>query len=163
MRDEERGKGAGLHGSALSLFGKGNTSMSTATQPQTRPDHIILWEGRLINNELREDELQSLKDYARQEQFDLEAECQRQYGVPVDWVTSKQRNALLEQAISYRTKRLQEQGFHYHRCLDCGEVSGCLTKDCQKPEGIECRSCHEGYRPGEWNAFERRLAQKGLI
>jgi hypothetical protein len=109
----------------------------SALQTQTLPAHIILWEGRLFNNEVYEHEIQSLKDYAEQEQFDLESECREQFGIPVDWVTREQRSALFSQVLNYRLKRLEQSGFHYHRCVDCGEVSGCLTKDCTKTEEIE--------------------------
>src|SRR5689334_8917593 len=102
--------------------------MSTATQ--TRPEHIVIFEGKLINNEVWGHELQALKDYANREQFDLEGECQHQFCVPVDWITSKQRYTMCEQILQHRRNRLIEKGYHYHRCFDCGEVSGCLEKPC---------------------------------
>src|SRR5687767_8662093 len=40
-------------------------------------------------------------------------------------------------------------------CCDCG-----ATIDEEK---VQCRSCHEGFAPGEWNAYHRRLAHKGLL
>jgi hypothetical protein len=127
---------------------------------QTTPAHIITLNGKPFNNHVRERVIQELKDYAEQEGFDLETECQRQYGVPVEWITKEQHGDLLLQAVRYRRKRLEERGLHFHRCVECGEVSGCLEQDCKKTE-IECRVCHEGMRQSEWTMYHRKAAYRG--
>ena len=40
-------------------------------------------------------------------------------------------------------------------CCDCGAR---IDED-----KYQCRACHEGFAPGEWNAYERKLAYKGLL
>jgi hypothetical protein len=156
MRDEEKER-AGFR-ACLFLIGE---NLMSATQTQTTPAHIIILEGKPFNNEVRERDIQELKDYAKQEQFDLENECRNLYGVPVEWVTKEQCSDLLLQAVRHRRKRLEQSGFHHHRCVDCGEVSGCTKTDCRKTEETECRVCHEGMSHAEYAAYEKRLAWKG--
>jgi hypothetical protein len=124
----------------------------SATQTQSTPEHIIIWEGKPFNNDVAERDIQSLKDYAEQEGFLLETECKNQYGIPVEWVTREQRSALFSQVMNHRAERLAAT-YHYHRCGECKEVSACTDKDCKKTE-IECRVCHDGdlkmTRPDYW-------------
>jgi hypothetical protein len=40
-------------------------------------------------------------------------------------------------------------------CCDCGAR---IAED-----KYQCRPCHEGFAPGEWNAYDRKLAQMGLL
>jgi hypothetical protein len=160
MRDEEKER-AGLNGSAFAFL-KGENLMS-ATQTQTTPAHIIILDSKPFNSEVRERDIQELKDYAEQEQFDLETECRNLYGVPVEWVTKEQCSDLLLQAVRHRRKRFEQSGFHHHRCVDCGEVSGCLEPDCKKTEETECRVCHEGMSQSEWTMYHRKAAQEGWL
>ena len=111
---------------------------------QIIPSHITVRNGKPFNCDTAERDIQELKDYAEQEQFDLETECRTQYGVPVEWVTREQHSALLLQAVRHRNKRLEASGFHHHRCVECGEVSKCLEPNCKKSNEIECRICHDG-------------------
>ena len=133
----------------------------SATQTQSTPEHIIIWQGKPFNNEVRERDIQELKDYSEQEQFNLESECRTQYGIPVEWITREQQSALLLQAVRFRRTRLEASGFHHHRCVECGEVSGCLTKDCKKTEETECRICHEGVSAHQWTMYHRKAAYNG--
>jgi hypothetical protein len=135
----------------------------SATQTQSTPAHIIIWESKPFNNEVAECDIQSLKDYAEQEKFDLESECRTQYGIPVEWVTREQRSALFSQALTHRRKRLEASGFHHHRCVECGEVSGCLEKDCKKSNATECRVCHKGVSSYQWTMYHRKAAQEGWL
>ncbi len=128
--------------------------------PQIIPEHMEALNGRLVNCDTHERDIQSLKDYAEQEGFPLESECQTQYGIPVEWITREQRSDLFLQAVRFRRARLEASGFHYHRCFDCKEVSGCLEPDCKKTE-IECRPCHEGYTQSEWTTYHRKAAYRG--
>jgi hypothetical protein len=133
----------------------------SATQTQTTPAHIIIWEGKPFNNEVYEREIQSLKDYAEQEKFDLESQCRTLYGIPVEWVSRDQRSALFSQVMNHRAERLAAT-YHYHRCGECKEVSACTDKDCKKTE-IECRICHEGMSAHQWTMYHRKGAQEGWL
>ena len=133
----------------------------SATQTQTTPAHIIIFNGKPINSEVSTRDIQELKDYSEQEDFDLETECRSLYGIPVEWITREQNSALLHQAVKHRNKRLEASGFHHHRCVECGEVSGCLTKDCKKSDETECRICHEGVSAHQWTMYHRKAAYNG--
>jgi hypothetical protein len=133
--------------------------MSATQTAQALPEHIYRKGNKLFNGDVHSRDIEDLIEYAQQEGFDLEGQCQRQFAVPVEWVTRPQHSALLLQVASFRHKRLEQSGFHHHRCFDCGEVSGCSDRDCTKGEEIECRACHEGlhHRP------ERLLLNRTLV
>jgi hypothetical protein len=133
--------------------------MSATQTAQAMPEHIYMKGNKLFNGDVHSRDIEDLIDYAQQEGFDLEGQCQAQFGVSVDWVTRLQHSALLLQVARFRHKRLEQSGFHHHRCFDCGEVTGCSDKDCTRGEEIECRACHEGAPP----ATDRWLHNKQVI
>jgi hypothetical protein len=133
--------------------------MSAIKTAQAMPEHIYMKGNKLFNGDVHSRDIQDLIDYAKQEGFDLAGECQRQFGIPVEWVTRPQCSDLLLQAVRFRHTRLEQSGFHHHRCFDCREAFGCSDKACTKGEEIECRVCHEGlhHRP------ERLLLNRTLV
>jgi hypothetical protein len=133
--------------------------MSATKTAQALPDHIYMKGNKLFNGDTHERDINGLKEYAEQEGFDLAGQCQIVFDIPVDWVTRPQHSALLLQVVSFRRTRLEQSGFHHHRCFDCREAFGCSDKDCTKGEEIECRLCHEGEPP----ATTRWLHNKQVI
>jgi hypothetical protein len=121
--------------------------MSATQTAQALPDHIYMKAGKLFNGDTHQRDIDSLKEYAEQEGFDLAGECQKQFNVPVDWITYSQCLELTSQIAIFRRKRLEQSGFHHHRCVACGEAERCSDKDCTKGAEIECRPCHEGQPP----------------
>jgi hypothetical protein len=133
--------------------------MSTPKPAQALPEHIIIENGKHINCDVYQRDIVSLKEYAKDRQFDLESECRKQYNVPVEWITHAQHTDLIDQIIRFHNTRLLQNGWHHHRCFDCGKSEGCSDKDCTKGEEIECRACHEGAPP----ATTRWLHNKAAI
>jgi hypothetical protein len=58
----------------------------TAIAPQAYPEHIIIIDGRLINADVSAKHIDELREYARDEKFDLEGECFSRYGYGSDWL-----------------------------------------------------------------------------
>jgi hypothetical protein len=133
--------------------------MSATQTAQAMPEHIYMKGSKPFNGDVHSRDIQELIEYARDEKFDLEGECQRQFSIPVEWITYSQCLDLTRQIAGFRRTRLEQSGFHHHRCVECGDVDRCTTKDCTKDAEIECRSCHEGEPP----ATTRWLHNKAVV
>jgi hypothetical protein len=73
------------------------------------------------------------------------------YNKPYAELDEERQKLMMTGARKFLRTRMSFPG----ECCDCG-----ATIDEDK---VQCRSCHEGFAPGEWNACERKLAHKGLL
>jgi hypothetical protein len=167
MRNEEKKrKGQGLRLCPL-LFERGITSMSATKRQQAKRQSVKDWVAEMIGdydyhtaitNEFR---LETLEQEAGKANINLNSASEQMFRVSPHQLNNSQAQQLLAMLCEASAKL--RKPVHSHRCVECGGTIPCFEQGaCTTTEG-ECRSCHEGFRPGEWNAYERKLAQKGLL
>ena len=122
----------------------------TATASKPYPAHIIESGGRLVNAEVGGKPLDELREYARDEKFDLEAECLSRYGYASDWLTLAQYGGMMREIVRRRADRFNNTPTHFHYCPECGAGRLHFDRHCEgkHPPGNvedECRACEEGH------------------
>jgi hypothetical protein len=120
----------------------------TAIATKPYPSHIIDVDGRLVNAEVGDKHLDELREYAREEKYDLEAECRSRYGYGSEWLTIEQLGEMLRVIIQRCADRINSTPSHYHYCSDCGAGQLYFDRSCEgkHPQGnieTECRKCRE--------------------
>jgi hypothetical protein len=82
---------------------------------------------------------------------EAESLSQLLYGKPYTELDEERQSLMMTGARKFLRTRMSFPG----ECCDCGAR---IDEDkCQ------CRSCHEGFAPGEWNTYDRKLAHRGLL
>ena len=122
----------------------------TAIKSAPLPSHIITINGRLVNAEVSDKHLDELREYARDEKYDLEAECQTRYGYSSDWLTTEELGEMTGVIARLRADRFNNTPTHFHYCSGCGAGRLHFDRLCEgyhPPGNIEdeCRSCEEGH------------------
>jgi hypothetical protein len=104
---------------------------------------------------------QTLEQEASKANINLNSAAEQMCRVSPETLTNQQAQQLLSMLCEAVGQTIAPR--HQHHCVECGNPMTCFNGEgCTQTEG-ECRSCHEGFRPGEWNTYERRLAQKDLL
>jgi hypothetical protein len=120
----------------------------TAIAPQAYPEHIIIIDGRLINADVSAKHIDELREYARDEKFDLEGECFSRYGYGSDWLTVKQLGEMFRVIAERRAAIITATPRHYHRCPDCKASQMHFDRHCEGKHEAgdfedECYACRE--------------------
>ena len=161
MRDEENRKGQGLT-ALLSLFERGILMSATKRQQA-----INEWAAAMVAGydyktaTITESRLETLQTEAGKANLNLNSASEQMFRVSADHLNNTQATELHIMLCEAVAKTIKPR--HVHYCVECGDSMVCFEPPgCTETED-ECRSCHEGFGRGEWNAYERRLAQKGLL
>lgn len=121
------------------------------------PAHIFEVDGRILNGEVYAHEITELRDYARRDKFDLEAECQARYGYGSEWLSREQYKEISHERAEIARERWEREPKHVHSCPTCEDARYHFDKFCRHEAGdieFECRACDEGtnvfyWRPGQ--------------
>jgi hypothetical protein len=106
-------------------------------------------------------------EYAGCNATELARVAQQRYGKPLDALTVEEAQALAweyggicnRKAEAERAARTPISGPHSHECITCGRPVDCFRDECREVAS-ERRYCHEGYGPGEWVTYHRKLGEK---
>jgi hypothetical protein len=141
--------------------------MSATKTQQEKPQSIKAWVAEMLDGYdyetaiIKDSFRQSLEQEASKANLNLNSASEQMFRVSPEALNNIQARQLL--SLLCEVQRQNAKPVHAHRCVECGGSVPCFEPEgCTETED-ECRACHEGMRPSEYNAYHRRLAEKGWL
>ncbi|MFP5262382.1 MAG: hypothetical protein ACLGJB_10805 [Blastocatellia bacterium] len=111
--------------------------------------------------------LAQLRVNAEYAECDASALAQERFNKTLDTLTLEEAQTLVwelngilnHRAEAEKAARVPVSGPHSHECITCGRAVDCFRDECREVTS-EHRYCHEGYGPGEWVTYHRKLGEK---